>query len=33
MLAGLVLCSIFYGGISGTALYQQWPRILAWLGN
>jgi hypothetical protein len=33
MLAGLVLCSIFYGGISGIALYQQWPRILAWLGN
>jgi hypothetical protein len=29
--AGLVFCSLFYGAISGIALWQELPRLQAWL--
>jgi hypothetical protein len=29
---GLVACAVFYIGISGVGLAQQWPRVRAWLG-
>lgn len=29
--AGLVACSVFYIGISGIALNQQWPRLMSWM--
>jgi hypothetical protein len=31
MCAGLVCCSLFYGGISTIAFVQQWPKIVGWL--
>ncbi|MBY0503471.1 MAG: Nramp family divalent metal transporter [Bryobacteraceae bacterium] len=31
--AGLVLCAIFYIGVSLIAFGQQWPKIQAWLGG
>jgi hypothetical protein len=30
--AGLIACAVFYLGISGFALTQQWPAVRAWLG-
>jgi hypothetical protein len=32
MRVGLVVCSVFYIGISSIAFGQQWPKIMAWMG-
>jgi hypothetical protein len=31
MRIGLVSCSVFYVCISTIALWQEWPRLIAWL--
>ena len=31
--AGLVLCAVFYIGISVIAFSHQWPKIRLWLGS